>query len=379
MTHPVDPLQAPRWLAFQRRLTVHCVPTGRQRGAALLTVAVVLAHALLLADGQRTPGHGGYGQSFRALQVRQIDWPGAPDVEPQMTAAPAAVPPSARQRGGSSMRRAAAPGAAPLLAPLVASPSAASGSQTGPVASANRPLDEADSGHEAASDPVSAGDRTAVPVYATRLPPPLLAHYELRRGGASGNAELQWSAGAGRYALSLRGGISGGPGFGWDSHGTLDSHGIAPERYTESRRGRELRAANFRRETAAITFSGPPIEQPLLPGTQDRLSWMLQLAAVLQADPALSRSGQEIVLFVAGSRGDAAVWVFDVLGLEEVEVADGGTLVALRLRRNPERLYDTAVDVWLDPARSHLPVRARLALRQGGVGTELLLRRVEMP
>jgi hypothetical protein len=46
---------------------------------------------------------------------------------------------------------------------------------------------------------------------------------------------------------------------------------------------------------------------------------------------------------------------------------------ALHLRREPRRLYDTTVDVWLDPARQHLPVRARLRVRPTGAETELLL------
>jgi hypothetical protein len=36
---------------------------------------------------------------------------------------------------------------------------------------------------------------------------------------------------------------------------------------------------------------------------------------------------------------------------------------ALHLRREPQRPWDSRVDVWLDPARHHLPVRLRM--RQG--------------
>ena len=37
----------------------------------------------------------------------------------------------------------------------------------------------------------------------------------------------------------------------------------------------------IQREAGRITFSGPQVEYPLLPGAQDRISWLLQLAAVL--------------------------------------------------------------------------------------------------
>ena len=111
-------------------------------------------------------------------------------------------------------------------------------------------------------------------------------------------AQLIWrpDAAAASYTLSLGLGAVGSA-----SVGALDLHGIAPERHVETRRGREVRAANFQRQAGAetggagrITFSGPRIEHPLLPGVQDRLSWMLQLAGVLAADPALGQPGREV-------------------------------------------------------------------------------------
>jgi hypothetical protein len=50
----------------------------------------------------------------------------------------------------------------------------------------------------------------------------------------------------------------------------------------------------------------------LAAGAQDRLSWIVQLAAIVQArHPA---AGERIVMQVAGPRGDADAWQFDVLG-----------------------------------------------------------------
>ena len=143
--------------------------------------------------------------------------------------------------------------------------------------------------------------------------------------------------------------------------GALDLHGIAPERHVETRRGREVRAANFQRLTGPhgeggegagrITFSGPRIEHPLLPGVQDRLSWMLQLPAVLAAEPALGQPGREVSLLVVGVRGDAALWVFRVVAVQTLQLPAGEVVNALHLRREAQRPYDTRVDVWLDPAR----------------------------
>jgi hypothetical protein len=45
----------------------------------------------------------------------------------------------------------------------------------------------------------------------------------------------------------------------------------------------------------------------------------------------------------------------------------------VHLLREPRRPYDTQVQVWLDPARQHLPVQAWLRIRATGEGTELRL------
>lgn len=215
------------------------------------------------------------------------------------------------------------------------------------------------------------------PVYATRLPPAATLHYSLRRGTASGQAVLRWSPDGDRYALSLHGHLPKAPTVGWASQGTIDAHGIAPERYTESRLGRELRAANFQRDSGRITFSGPPLEHKLPPGAQDRLSWMLQLGAVLAADRALEAPGQNVQLFVVGSRGDAEVWTFTVQGRAQVDLPGTGQVDSVLLRREPRRTYDTLVEVWLDPARHHLPVRIQLTLR--GDSTQFVLEQLTLP
>jgi hypothetical protein len=149
----------------------------------------------------------------------------------------------------------------------------------------------------------------------------------------------------------------------WSSRGGFDSAGIAPERFVAQGRRRSARAVNFQRDAGKITFSGPTIEHPLAAGAQDRLSWMVQLAAIAQArTPAV---GERIVMQVAGPRGDADAWLFEVLGAAVLET-DAGPVQALHLVREPRRRHDTRVEVWLDPGRHHLPVRALLGSRDDG-------------
>ncbi len=306
-----------------------------------LGVLVLLLHGWLLGTLPAVPGRGGAGDAPRVLQVRQIALPAAP------VAAPVSEPlPAAR---------------APVRHAARSAPAASAVAATAPPPSASL-----DTGGE------------ALPVYATRLPPAATLQYAVQREGpgrAGVQAELRWRPDdAGRYTLTL-----GLAAAGWASVGEIDAHGLAPERHVETRRGREVRAANFQRDSGRITFSGPQVEYPLLPGAQDRLSWMLQLPAVLAANPALAEAGRQLQLFVAGARGDAAVWTFTSLGAEAVDVPAGPVSGAVHFRREAERPYDTRVDIWLDPARHHLPARVRLLTRADGEATELLLLALALP
>ena len=223
---------------------------------------------------------------------------------------------------------------------------------------------------------VAAAESTAaapVPVYATQLPAPALLRYELRRGEALGSAELVWRREGEDYALSLDAELQGKPVLGSTSRGQVDADGVAPLRLVDRRREKELRAVNFQRNQRRITFSGPQVDYPLLPGAQDRLSWMLQLPAILEAEPALARSGARVTLYVVGTRGDAEAWHFEVLGRDTLALPAGPVAQALLLRREASRPYDTRVEVWLDPQRQHLPVRLRFTTVPDGQPTELRL------
>jgi len=80
-----------------------------------------------------------------------------------------------------------------------------------------------------------------------------------------------------------------------------------------------------------------------------------------------------VTLFVAGTRGDAEAWRFEVLGHEALALPAGDVAQATQLRRELTRPYDTRVEVWLDQARQHLPVRVLLTTLPGGQPLELAL------
>lgn len=239
-----------------------------------------------------------------------------------------------------------------------------------PAASPAASLDASPATSGGTSDPAAAGGKPVVPVYPTRLPPAVRLHYALQRGAVAGELQLAWRRDGADYELSELLLLPGRAPTGALSRGGIDADGIAPVRLADRRRGRELRAANFRRAERIISFSGPTHQLPLPAGAQDRLSWLLQLPAVVEADPALAQAGARVALFVVGTRGDAELWRFDASGHEPLTLPAGPVEHALRLVREPSRPYDQRIEVWLDAARAHLPVQLRLTLVPGERVTE---------
>jgi len=341
---------------------------------AVAATLAAIAHALVLGAwparavdrmaGLRAPG---------SLQVRQITGEAAMDRAPTARANVVA-PPSAPTRPATEARAIAPP------RPLT--PASESGSGT-PQATATQADDAPPAIERALATP---------PTYRTTPPPPLSLHYAISRDGRTGDARLDWRRGEdGHYEIELRA-VSEGPGLPlgtsappgaltphWTSRGSFDAAGIAPERFAVARRGRERHAANFQREAGIVSYAGPARTWPLADGAQDRLSWMIQLAAVLQANPALGNAGAEVSMMVVGAHGDADVWTFTVLGREAVEGPGGETFDTLLLQREARHAHDPQVQVWVSPRLHHLPLRLRLTRRGGGESTEFRLRALQAP
>jgi hypothetical protein len=226
--------------------------------------------------------------------------------------------------------------------------------------------------------PASAEPALSVPVYRTRMPPAAKLHYDMRRGFFSGSGDLVWKPAADGYEVRLQGSVAGLQVLTEVSSGAFDAHGIAPLRYTDTRLRRGTSAANFQRDKGKLSYSGPQVEYPLVPGAQDRVSWMIQIGAVLAANPQLAAPGGRIVFFVSGAQGDADVWAFRYVGAETVR-SDDGPLTAVKFTREPRRPYDRLVEVWLAPQRHYLPVRARFTADSDKDAFELLLRDMQAP
>ena len=276
--------------------------------------------------------------------------------------------------------------AAPVLNAAAAEPVAAAEVAAEPPAmhaSAAVEASPAVSATAAAVAPTQAADHAlrrverSVPIYKTHLPPAAVLVYDIRRGMFSGTGELNWRPQAGRYEARLQVSIAGFNVLTQVSQGGFDAAGLAPVRFTDQRARRAARAANFQREAGKISYSDSSDEYVLPDGSQDRLSWMIQLPAVLAAEPKRAVPGGEVQMVVSGVRADVAVWSFAFVGVETIDNG-GAKLRTLRFTRTPQGPRDVLADVWLDPARNLFPVRAVLSHGDDGDALELSLRQIKV-
>ena len=112
-----------------------------------------------------------------------------------------------------------------------------------------------------------------------------------------------------------------------------------------------------------MSFSANTPDVVLLPGMQDRLSLFMQLAALVAADPTQFPSGTHITVPTVSAR-DADTWVFNVDGLEDLNLSTG-TVSTLKLTRAPRAEHDTQVEIWMAPSLHYLPARIRITQANG--------------
>lgn len=309
-----------------------------------LIVLGVLALHMLLLDGVADRLAAGVAlQAARALEARPAGLGSAVRVR----AAGNALATISRD-DRHDRRDAAARSIATFAAPAAVLPSrAAALRQDAPTAIDLQPAADA------------APAERGAPVYPTRIAPAFAYAYTVTRGAATGEAELRWQPQGEHYFASLQVREGGVELLALSSAGEFDAAGIAPRRFVDRRRGRGALAANFRRETATVTFSGPRIEHPLAPGMQDRLSWLLQLGAIAASDPSgVAAAG--VAMSVVGARGEADVWHFEPMGAPSLDLA-GAEVRTLRFLRRPSRAYDTRAEVWLAPSHGYAPLRMQLS------------------
>jgi hypothetical protein len=165
------------------------------------------------------------------------------------------------------------------------------------------------------------------------------------------------------YAANFRVGIFGQYRV-QTSRGAVTAAGLLPERFSDKYRSEV--AAHFNWPQRKVTFSANTPDVPLQEGAQDRMSVLIQLAAILAGSPAQRAPGTTITLQTVGPR-DADSWLFTVGEVESLVVPSdpASTVQAIQLTRKPHQMYDQTMDLWMAPALNYLPARIRLTEANG--------------
>ncbi|MEX8507033.1 MAG: hypothetical protein AB3X36_07850 [Leptothrix ochracea] len=328
---------------------------------SLLTLPVSLLHALLLSSG--------YTQAHAEPTATTL---------PPVAVLTSVIPPPTPSVMPAPSASASASSASPRLKPVRPNahrspPKPSTAASATPTISAAVPLSAASVVVAATptvalahpSEPVAVSSTAAAPpepspsvvIYPTHIPPPQRVRFKWHRGFLSGDAALDWQHDGQHYEMSIQvDAVLIGSVMVQSSRGRFDSAGLAPERHTDRRRGVSERALSVQRNTtpAQLSFSSKTEVLPFAPGSQDKLSWMVQTAAILEARAAghggRSAQSNAVDLVVAGVSGSVESWHI------RTEPAEG----LVRLVRPPSTPFETRTDIWLDPAQHHMPVRIRL-------------------
>lgn len=217
----------------------------------------------------------------------------------------------------------------------------------------------------------------AQPGYKVDLPPAATLTMDLVRRDeegveSRGEAVVDWQREGARYRLRVVATV-GGPAperlAELVSEGTTGTAGIAPRSMTEQRRSRAQTATHFNAGSGRVTFSASQASVPLAPGTQDKATFPMQLAAIGRADPAQLAAG--IGMLVGESR-DASVFRFVKIGEEDIETGMG-RLATWHVARLPAPgSYNARIDIWLAPGHHWYPVQVRSTEAGGTVTTQTI-------
>ena len=174
------------------------------------------------------------------------------------------------------------------------------------------------------------------------------------------SGELVWRQAGQQYQASLSFGAFGQSRT-QTSRGHIGPNGLEPERFSDKFRSEV--AAHFNWSQGKVSFSANTPDAPLLSGAQDRLSVLVQLAALVAGAPQQFPAATTLTLQTVGPR-DADLWLFTVGNMEALELP-GGSVQGLKLTRNPRQQYDQQVDIWLAPSLGYLPARIRILEANG--------------
>ncbi|MEK9776684.1 MAG: DUF3108 domain-containing protein, partial [Quisquiliibacterium sp.] len=154
------------------------------------------------------------------------------------------------------------------------------------------------------------------------------------------------------------------------SEGRLTAAGLEPEHYSEKRGKRPERSLRVDRQSGQVIFKRKPARK-LVPGTQDRLSVLVQLGLLARAQP--GRFAPNAVISLPElSIGDLQIASYTVRGVQNLPTPRG-PLRALHLERPaPQKDGANRIEAWLGYDQQLLPVRIRITEPDGRVFDQML-------
>lgn len=188
------------------------------------------------------------------------------------------------------------------------------------------------------------------------------------RGFEVGQARHSWEITANRYALVSVTETSGLAGLFYpvkitlQSQGQFSSEGFVPETFRTLRQGETTQeSADFDWPHQQVRLARDGKDRPLLPGSQDMVSFPFQLAYQVAQ---LGGERHFPMSVVTGKRYDAFHFEWLDEGMLETPA---GTLKTLHLKAIAPGSHADTTEVWLAEAYQYLPIKIRFTDRNGDV------------
>ena len=206
-----------------------------------------------------------------------------------------------------------------------------------------------------------------------RVPEPGIYYYDAYLDGQYlQSASIEWQVDAKNgYRLYINIPYAFFGPFIFESRGKIDAYGLAPDFYLEHLGSRPVRFNRFDRDGTGggkLFFSQKPEElKDIPPGTQDRLSLMMQLASLLGGNDQIDEKGTVREIPIA-NLDKLEIWRFQSQGEELSDaIFTMGPTVLRHYKRLPMKEQDLKRrnDIWLIKDFGWIPGRVRLENEKG--------------
>jgi hypothetical protein len=140
------------------------------------------------------------------------------------------------------------------------------------------------------------------------------------------------------------------------SQGTIEKNVLKPREFFDERSGRDTARAWFdwKAQTLTMQYKGHKGTEPLPPGAQDRLSFLLALSL-------LPGNAQSAYYSIADGKG-LSRHTYRVVGRERVRVPVG-EFDAVKVARDSDN--NESAELWLVPQYGHIPLRLLVIEKNG--------------